>query len=61
MHVAQGFFAVRLDGLFFTENTTDTYGGEDDIKEVLSEYFDVTVTSIHSDDCDVIGVWIAYK
>lgn len=28
----------------------------------LAEYFDVKeVTSFHIDDCDYVGVWIAYK
>lgn len=27
----------------------------------LTEYFDVNVTSIHTDDYDPIGVWIVYK
>lgn len=28
----------------------------------LTGYFDVKeITSIHSDDCDCIGVWITYK
>lgn len=31
-----------------------------DINKGLSEYFDVTVTSVHIDDCDYIGVWICY-
>ncbi len=32
-----------------------------DILEKLSEYYGVEVTSIHIDDCEVIGVWIAYR
>lgn len=33
-----------------------------DMYQKLAEYFDVnTVTSIHIDDCDTVGVWIVYK
>ncbi|MBQ2389279.1 MAG: hypothetical protein II305_04410 [Clostridia bacterium] len=27
----------------------------------LSEYFDVNVSSVHIDDCDIVGVWVCYK
>jgi hypothetical protein len=33
----------------------------DDLYEKLGEYFDVTITSIHIDDCDYVGVWVVYK
>lgn len=33
---------------------------EKEINEGLSKYFDVTVTSVHVDDFDDIGVWICY-
>jgi hypothetical protein len=39
---------------------TETYWNKY-ITETLSEYFGVTVTSIHADDADWIGVWICYK
>lgn len=32
-----------------------------DIKEGLSKYFDVEVTSVHIDNYDRISVWICYK
>lgn len=31
------------------------------IYDKLSEYYGVHITSIHIDDCDVVGVWICYK
>lgn len=31
------------------------------IETTLSNYFGVTVTSIHMDDCDSVGIWICYK
>lgn len=34
---------------------------EKEINEGLSKYFDVTITSVHIDDFDDIGVWICYK
>ena len=55
------------------ELTIDAYGIEkkdddwaddfmEDLKKVLSAYFDVTVTSVHTDNCDEsLGVWIVYK
>lgn len=39
---------------------TDTYWNED-MTETLSNYFDVEVTSFHSDSCEYVGVWICYK
>lgn len=54
----------ELDGIYYLDTEkaeeTDTYWNER-INETLSKYFDVTVTSVHSDDCDMIGVWIVYK
>lgn len=32
-----------------------------EIMRNLSDYFAVNVTSFHSDDCDLRGVWICYK
>ena len=34
---------------------------EEYIKHSLSEYFDIEITSIHMDDCDYSGIWIAFK
>lgn len=34
---------------------------KEDIHKTLSNYFDVEVTSFHSDDCDYPCVWICYK
>lgn len=31
------------------------------ITDTLSKYFDVTVTSVHADDCEHLGIWICYK
>lgn len=58
-------------GLFYmsTEKAdeTNTYWNED-IEVTLSKHFDVTVTNIHADDCDIpaddcddVGVWICYR
>lgn len=38
----------------------ETYWQED-ICVTLSKYFDVEVTSFHSDDCEYPCVWICYK
>ena len=58
-------------GLFYmsTEKAdeTNTYWNED-IEVTLSKHFDVTVTNIHADDCDIpaddcddVGVWMCYR
>ena len=51
---------ISLDGLWY-ESKSDLDIGNDDVCQVLSEYYDVQVTSIHIDDCDYVGVWIVYK
>lgn len=63
--VTDGLKAVEYElGLFYmyTEKAenTNTYWNEH-IEETLSKYFDITVTSIHADDYDDVGVWIVYK
>lgn len=54
----------EIDGLFYEDTdkaeNSDTYWNED-VTETLSKYFDTTVTSVHTDDCDYLGVWICYK
>ena len=50
----------------YTLEGIDIYSDEieintDDIIRFLSEYFDVEVTSFHMDDCEYVGVWVAYK
>ena len=54
----------ELDGLYFSDSEeaikTSNYWKED-ILVTLSNYFDVTVTSVHADDCGYLGVWICYK
>lgn len=49
-----------LDGISY--NYEDDGLDTDMLYTKLAEYFDVKeITSIHSDDCDYIGVWITYK
>ena len=54
----------EYDGIYYEDTEkaeeTETYWNED-ITETLSKYFDVTVTSVHADDCEYLGVWICYK
>lgn len=54
----------ELDGISFnnTEKAeeTDVYWNQY-LNETLSEYFQVPVTSVHADDSDPIGIWIAYR
>lgn len=52
------------DGLYYDDtdkaNETDTHYNEN-ITDLLSEYFNVNVTSVHADGCEYLGVWICYK
>lgn len=52
------------DGVYLINTTkaeeTDTFWKKN-ITETLSKYFDVEVTSFHSDSCEYVGVWICYK
>lgn len=54
----------KYDGIYYEDTEkaeeAETYWNEY-ITETLSKYFDVTVTSIHADDCEYFGVWICYK
>ena len=45
------------DGLSFSDGDGNYQG----VTEALEEYFNVTITSIHADDCDYVGVWIIYR
>ena len=47
------------DGIYFERNN-DALCTEE-ILVGISKYYDVDVTSIHVDDCDITGVWIVYK
>lgn len=61
-------FHYDMDGLWIEEyaKKEDEYdlGNEYDlgkVVEALSEALGITITSIHIDDCDMVGVWIVYK
>lgn len=53
----------ELDGIYYEDTDeaeeSETYWNEY-ITETLSKYFGVTVTSIHADDCEYLGIWICY-
>lgn len=55
----------EYDGIFIETNhdyvDLDEEIYESDVLQLLSEYFDVEVTSFHADDCDYLCVWIVYK
>lgn len=36
-------------------------GDSSDIKAALEKHFDITIDTIHTDDSEYIGVWIAFK
>lgn len=60
---------------FFGDDTTVEYYGDgilieaneealytEEIHAGLAKYYDVKeVTSVHTDDCEIVGVWIVYK
>ena len=63
--ITDGLLTVEYeDGIYITSTQktedTDTLWNEN-ILETLSKYFDVEVTSLHSDNCEYVGVWICYK
>lgn len=53
------------DGMYITAsfqaNEADYEPTNEEILRQLSDHFGVNVTSFHSDDCDLRGVWICYK
>ena len=54
------------EGIYFEkkENTNSEYYDYLNFEEVLyklEKYYDVKISSIHIDDCDIVGVWICYK
>lgn len=53
------------DGVYITAgfqaNDPDYEPSNEEILNLLSDYFGVNVTSFHSDDCELCGVWICYK
>lgn len=65
-NITEGLKKVEygMDGIYYEHtdkaDETNTYWNEE-IIETLSKYFDVTVTSVHADDCDYLGIWICYK
>lgn len=63
--ITDGLLTIEYeDGVYMTHSQkaadTDTWWNEDILK-TLSRYFDVEVTSFHSDSCEYVGVWICYK
>ena len=55
-------FHYDMDGLWIEEyaEKEDEYDLEK-VVVALSEALGITITSIHIDDCDMVGVWIVYK
>ena len=66
LELTKGLMCVEYepDGFFYSDTEkTEEIGirWDGDIEETLSKYFDVTVTSVHADDCDEPGIWVCYK
>lgn len=49
------------DGLRYETTEPIETSQSKSITELLSDYFDITVTSIHSDHDEYRGIWICYK
>jgi hypothetical protein len=48
--------------LVFKDEDYDDDMTQEEINEKFAKYYDVKkVTSVHIDDCDYCGVWVAYK
>jgi hypothetical protein len=49
-----------MDGIWYEcyDKTIDNI--DDVVKQKLSEYFEINITSIHIDDCDLAGVWLTF-
>lgn len=51
----------QYEGIFIDSGNDDVEYDNDEILTRLSDYFDVNVTSFHSDNCEYVGVWVCYK
>lgn len=56
---------IEADGMWADEGdivVTPGMDWETELREKLSQHFDVTITSIHTDNCyDALGIWLVYK
>ena len=60
--LTNGRISVEAEYVELYYNDVNDEGvNQNEINEMLSEYYDIYVTSIHADNCDVTGVWIVYK
>lgn len=59
LHQAEFEFGLFYSPTDKAEEEENYFKG--DIDTLLSEYFDVNVTSVHADDKDITGIWIVYK
>lgn len=50
-----------LEGLSYDDMSSYENVTRKDVNEKLSAYFDVIVTSVHSDNYEPTGIWICYK
>jgi len=51
----------QYEGICIDSGNDDVEYDDDEIYARLSDYFDVNVTSFHSDNCEYVGVWVCYK
>lgn len=49
------------DGIYFECKWNGDALCTEEVLAGMSKYYDVEVTSIHIDDCELLGVWICYK
>ena len=52
---------VSYDGLDFSPLDEDDEDREIIVEKLLSDYYEVTVTSVHADDWEDVGIWICYR
>ena len=59
--------SVDYEGIYFERKDDinseydECYLNFEEVIRKLESYYDVTISSIHIDDCEITGVWICYK
>ena len=56
-----GVMVSYCEELLFYDRMDEKNVEQDEIYDALSKYFKVTVTSVHTDNFEDVGVWIVYK
>lgn len=51
--------SVELDGISYYNDGEDW--SDDEVNLALGKFLGIEITSIHADDCEYPGIWIAYR